>query len=432
MSDDNIKAAVGMSRKWNAREAGREVVIDTLDKLGKNVKPDFLLLFSTIHYEKYGGFQEFLKGIWDVLPKGTPLIGGTVAGFINSQGCYTRGAVALAINYPNIDIAIGVGRNTRRNPKRAAYQCASSILTKQSKKYKTKILIDIIPGPTRPRFMGFGSHWVIMDKKMEILGPFFIDKCREYWQKGQGLEDQVIENLAEYLDDYLIFGGSSSDNNYLLTNYQFVNERVEKYSLVSMGITSDFNIHLSHTDGLKSTGKTFKVTKVKQDGKILSELNDKPATDIFFGSIGLERKYLDDRLLRTTFFYPLGFRAKDGSLCPNAIGAVIGGSIGLNYRVKSNEIELLTTSGRDMINTINEAIQKVNVKNPELGFMISCLAQLESLGANIFKVRDILIDYFGTKPFLLIYLSGENNRFPNKDPHHFNETSNLLVISKKT
>ncbi|MCD6237631.1 MAG: hypothetical protein J7K13_06755, partial [Thermoplasmata archaeon] len=77
---EELKAGVGLSRKWDAREAGREVALSTLEKLdGEN--PKFFLLFSTIHYEKYGGFQELLNGVWDVLPEGTPLIGGTVAGF---------------------------------------------------------------------------------------------------------------------------------------------------------------------------------------------------------------------------------------------------------------------------------------------------------------------------------------------------------------
>ena len=83
-----LKAGVGLSRKWDAREAGREVAESALEKLDGE-KPKFFLLFSTIHYEKYGGFQELLNGVWEVLPEGTPLIGGTVAGFMNNYGCFT-------------------------------------------------------------------------------------------------------------------------------------------------------------------------------------------------------------------------------------------------------------------------------------------------------------------------------------------------------
>ena len=72
----------------------------------------------TIHYEKHGGFEEFIAGVWDVLPKGTPLVGGTVAGFMNNYGCYTRGCTAIAVSYPNMDVAVGIGHNTKRNPKK--------------------------------------------------------------------------------------------------------------------------------------------------------------------------------------------------------------------------------------------------------------------------------------------------------------------------
>ena len=82
--ESKLKASVGLSRKWDAREAGREVARNTIEKLSH--PPNFLLLFSTIHYEKHGGFEEFLNGVWDVLPEGTPLVGGTVAGFMNKNG----------------------------------------------------------------------------------------------------------------------------------------------------------------------------------------------------------------------------------------------------------------------------------------------------------------------------------------------------------
>ena len=96
MDEPKLEATIGMSRKWDAREAGREVARTAIKDL--NHPPTFFLLLSTIHYEKHGGFQEFLNGAWDVLPEGTPLIGGTVAGFINPHGCFTRGATALAVS----------------------------------------------------------------------------------------------------------------------------------------------------------------------------------------------------------------------------------------------------------------------------------------------------------------------------------------------
>ena len=120
MAEKKLEAAVGMSRKWDAREAGKEVARSTIEKL--SAPPDFFLLFSTIHYEKHGGFEEFLNGVWDILPEGTPLVGGTVTGFMNNYGVYTRGTTALAVSNPDMDVVIGSGKNTKRNPKKAARQ----------------------------------------------------------------------------------------------------------------------------------------------------------------------------------------------------------------------------------------------------------------------------------------------------------------------
>ena len=54
-----------MSRKWDARDAGVEVAQSAIE--GLDNPPKFLLLFSTIHYEKNGGFEEFLNGVWEIL-----------------------------------------------------------------------------------------------------------------------------------------------------------------------------------------------------------------------------------------------------------------------------------------------------------------------------------------------------------------------------
>jgi len=46
MVKSNLEASVGMSRKWDAREAGREVARSTIEKL--KAPPNFFILFSTM------------------------------------------------------------------------------------------------------------------------------------------------------------------------------------------------------------------------------------------------------------------------------------------------------------------------------------------------------------------------------------------------
>lgn len=416
-----------MSRKWDAREAGRDVARNTIKKLSK--PPDFFLLFSTIHYERHGGFQEFLNGVWDVLPKGTPLIGGTIAGFINNYGCYCRGATAIAISYPRMDIVISTAENTRKNPKRAAEKCANKIKKSLGNKYGGNVLFDVISGPTKPQFFGRSLPVVIRGGFISKLGPKYLEIASKLLQKANGLEEEVIKNLETFLPDYIFFGSSSSDSNDLVENYQFFDKNISEHSIVAMGLNTDLKFDLAHSHGLQSTGVKFKVTKTAFNSRIIKELDGKPASDTFFGKVGISKDYLDGRILRTTFFYPLGFKSDDGYICPDTIGAIIKDSIAFNHSVANNEIELLTTSGKMLISAVDEAIKNLKITKPKVGFMISCLARLETLGVNIFKERDVLIDYFKNVPFLLIYASGENIKFPNKDAHHFNESFNIFVFS---
>ena len=49
MAETDFKASVEISRKWD----GKEVAIEIVDKIkNKMSKPKFILLFTTIHYEK--------------------------------------------------------------------------------------------------------------------------------------------------------------------------------------------------------------------------------------------------------------------------------------------------------------------------------------------------------------------------------------------
>lgn len=202
-----FKAAVGLSRKWNAREAGREVAADTLQKLGKGIKPNFILLFSTIHYEKHGGFHEFLNGVWDVLPEGTPLIGGTVAGFINPQGCYTRGTTALAVNYPNMDVAIGIGKDTKKGPQQSAKQCANMITEKlKNSTYNNNFIFELISGTTI-FFPYIGLIKIIKSRPIGELIIKVLPSLTFAFGGGLGKEEVILEHLVKNLPEYTLLGG---------------------------------------------------------------------------------------------------------------------------------------------------------------------------------------------------------------------------------
>jgi hypothetical protein len=384
-----------MSRKWDAREAGREVAIDTLNKLGKGVKPKFFLLFSTIHYEKHGGFKEFLDGVWEVLPEGTPLIGGTVAGFINPEGCYIRGATALAVEYSNMDIAVGVGRNTKRNPTKAGRDCANMLKKRIEKtRYEKKFIINIISGPSVPTLPGVGTKRVINSKIVSRFLEIGLHSSAVILQRGFGREGEAIKSFGEILENYPMLGMSTSDDNNLRDNFSFFNRDVLKNSIIALAINTDMKYSISGGHGFIPTSGKMKITKKSLWSYVVKQIDNEPALKRFFGVSGWSDETLDDKkFYRQSFFYPLGFPNAHGNYNPVTVGAVWGDNLICGCSIPGEEIVLLTTSGKRMLAVPRDILNKVDFE-PSLGLFFSCAIRLVALGDKVYVTQKILKEYF--------------------------------------
>lgn len=426
MEKEKFETAVGMSRKWDAREAGKEVARNVIEKL--NIPPDFFLLYSTIHYEKNGGFKEFLNGVWDVIPENTPLIGGTIAGFINNYGCFTRGASALAVSYKDMDVAIGYGLNTKKNPQKAAETCSQMIKNKlKNSSFTNKYLIEMVSGGKIPQFAGMGRRRVIKSGMTSKMATRLSNFSLNVLQYGVGREEEILDGLVNELPDYTIIGGSSIDDNSMIENYQFYNNQIYSNSLVALGVSTNQRINLNITYGLKPTDKKLKITKKGEDSRVIQEINNKPALEGFLKTLNWPHDFIDERLYRKTFFTPLGYW-KDDILFPNVIGLFLGNNINVGFKIESDELSLLSASGKSLLQAVDDNL-KEHSKATQVGFIISCAARLETLGKNIFKVKEKLSDFFGNTPYLLVYVGGEDTYSQNKGKRHINESFNVLTLS---
>ncbi len=421
---EELKVGVGLSRKWDAREAGREVAETTLEKMdGEN--PKFFLLFSTIHYEKYGGFQEFLNGVWDVLPEGTPLMGGTVAGFMNNYGCYTRGATALAVSYPNMDVAIGVGENTRKNPKKAAKNLSDSLLKSlKESKFKNSFMFCVLPGGTVPQLFGFGRRKVIKSGVGGKISVNLLDQAIKLVQTGPAREEEVFEALSEHLKEWYVLGGSSMDDLTQFRCYQFLDKEVYSNHIVGVGVKSDLNYDVITKYGLKKTGLKMHITKKALRDCIISEIDGKPATKEFLKRINWPEDYLDERLYTKTFYYPLGYEY-NGVLRPQIIGAFLGDNIACGYSVRTDEIEILSASGESLLNAMKEGAADILKYDPKVVLGVACATQLETLGSSIYKAYSELREYFEEKDFLIGFFAGEESYTPTSPPKQLYDSFNL-------
>jgi hypothetical protein len=427
MEKTKFEAAVGMSRKWDAREAGREVARSAIEKISH--PPNFFLLFSTIHYEKYGGFEQFLQGVWDVLPEDIPLIGGTVPGFMNNYGCYTRGATGLAVSYDNMNIAVGIGQNTKRSPEKAAKQCIEMIKKDLNQSlYQEKFLFVLISGSIVPSFPGMGMKRVVKTKIPSSVVSRLLKTSLQVSQKGIGREDIILEEISKYLPDFNIIGGSSIDDNKMEKNFQFFNKKVITNSVVCLSIETDMPINLDSQVAVKKTDITFEV-KTTGEKYVINKIDGKPAASTLFNYLDWPDSFMDERLHRRTFFYPMLFE-KDKEIFPEVIGVLVGNSIVCGFDLKSNKLSVGHSSRKILLEAIKNGVQNITKNGiPKLSLVIYCSSFLEALGRDFFEVQKILKEVYKDTPFLLIAAGGEDFRVPNKIPKHCNETINMAGFS---
>jgi len=429
MAEEKLEAAVGMSRKWDAREAGKEVARSTIEKLSK--PPDFFLLFSTIHYEKHGGFEELLNGVYDVLPEGTPLVGGTVVGFMNNYGCYARGASALAISYPNMDVVIGYGKNTKRSPKKAVNQCADMIRKGLGRSnYNNKFLLNLVSGPEVPSMPGLGRKKII---RSGILSKFAIPAfgvSQSLFQKGLGREDEIFEDIVKKLSEYHMILGTTIDDYKGISNYQFLNDSILTNSIVNLGISTDLDLNVNTTHGMKETDIKFEITKLSKNKHIIHEINNKAALPELYKLLNWPEDFLNEKTMANTIlYYPVSLKRHEREV-PAVMTFILKDSILVPCMIDKGEVSILTVSGNNLVNAVKQNLDFFENLDPEFGIISSCVTILATLGNNMYKVREHVMDYFNDKPFLMFWCAGEGTYSPDNNITYANMSFNTAVIGK--
>jgi len=110
-----------LSRQWDAAKPEEKSPVKTLDQLGG--KNPISSSYSPLSTTKNTRFQEFLDGVWTYCPGHASNRWHAVMGFITSHGCFTRGATAIAFSYPRMDVAVGIGKNTKETKKSSRSLC---------------------------------------------------------------------------------------------------------------------------------------------------------------------------------------------------------------------------------------------------------------------------------------------------------------------
>ncbi|OYT29528.1 hypothetical protein B6U98_02015 [Thermoplasmatales archaeon ex4572_165] len=427
MFDSDLEASIGMTRKWDAREAGKELAENLLSKM--NSDPKFVVLFSTIHYEKYGGFQEFLNGVYEILNNDVKLVGGTVPGFINNYGVYTRGATALGVSYKNMDVFTSYGSNTKRNPQKAADENASKIKQGfKNSQYDTKFLLNLVSGPVLPKIPGVGQKKIIKSDSLGKIAPKALSLSQYFLQKGFGREDEIFEEMVNELPEYNMIIGTSVDDYKGMSNYIFMNDKILPNSAVSLGFHTDLNSEVLTTHGMKKTGKTFNITKLSKDKHLIQEINNKPAVQELNRILGWPEDLLNEKtMLSTILYYPISLRRKDREV-PVVMPFIMNDSIMCPCVIDEGESSILTVSGKDIINSIEKNLESSSHINPAFGFFSTCMTILQSLGHRNNMVHEKLNNYFKESPYILFFSAGEGTYSQEQDITYANMSFNKAIF----
>jgi hypothetical protein len=420
-----LEVAVGTSIKQDAREAGREVAETAIKNLSQ--PPNFFMLFSTIHYKDNGGFQEFLNGVWDILPEGTPLIGGTVTGFLNPHGCYAKGATAMAISYPNLDVTMGYGKNTKRNPKKAARQCAQMIKAGVKNRYNNKFLFNFVSGSVIPNIPGVKSGSIISSKIMARVMLSMLSASQKILQKGLGLEEEVLEELIKELPNFGLVHGSTIDMAGG-TNYQFFNKDTLKNSIVCLALETDIPFYQNFATGAEKTDVNFKITDITKNRQIIKKINNKPAFAEFLRLMNWsENSVYDLKWIDRASRFPLAFYKNDKIILrPSAI--IMGNFMGCMGKFESDDVFVAHMTPANMVQAVDDVLV---CKKPEFGFFVSCMARQSFLGYKAFESQEKLKKYFQDKPFLLIFTGAEAIYNPDIGLYYLNETITSAIFGEK-
>ena len=420
-----FKASIGLSRKWDAYEAGKEVAQDALQRLGS--RPKFVVLTCTYEYYKNGGYEELLNGVWEVLPEETKLIGGVTSGFIIPQGCFSHGAAMLAVS-GDMDVATGFGKHTKGTPRRAGKKAGKEIRKKLSNsRYKNGFVIEFTSGPLLPKIPFFGNKkfsrskikgW-LLSVGLPILGWF---------EWGLGREESVREAFTKELYDFKVIGISTWDDSRFRYHREFLGNKVYNNSIVALGIKWNLDSWVKTSFGFKKTEKGFRVTETDRTGVVIKKINGKPAFQEYIKTLGWNPNGINENHLKKSIFVFPAFE-KNGSIYPAITSIYYGDCIGVGRRIDVPELRIMTASGKSLLGAVDEVFENFSGE-PKLAIIAECAARQEALGANLFTEKRKIENYLKGSPYIAFFSGGEHTYTPEQGSRHKHESFNIAILKE--
>lgn len=410
-----FEVGIGTSQNWDPEKAAEEALEQAL--LNLTNPPTFILTFCTIHYKQKNGFKKILKTIYKKFSSKIPLLGGSIAGFMNNSGCFTKGITLLLCYSDEITVNISFSKNTKLFPKKAGNTCAKKLNTPLLDSSMKKYFIFLISSATVPNLPIINKK-VINIKWSNILLTLF-NQFSSILQIGPSKDETVFEEFSKILKDSKGIGGGVCDNLELFDNALFVNYKIYKNSVAALSINTKRNFSIFSSNGLHPTDKLFNITNTSKSGYIINTINNLSPLDEYLNSMNWSENIIDERLYRKIFYYPI-INESDPKKETRMLGLIYGKKFVFPMKAKKGMCRIYQSTGKDIINS---GINLVPDNSKEFGFGISCGTRLETLGKNAYIIQNNLSKKL--KNFLIIYTAGEY--YKNEITSENYQTDNILL-----
>jgi len=392
-----IKTGIGKSDHPDAIKAGTEACEQAMEQVDK--KADLVLVFSTVAHDQ----EKMLEGV--KLASGQiPLIGCSDAGQITTEGPTSKHVVVMALNTPDIEWTIGIGRGTDKDSFKAGKEAAEEV----KKKAKNPLSLFIM----------------------------FLDGLAE---NGAAAVRGVQEVLGK---NFPIMGGSAGDDFLFKKTYQYHNGQVLNNTIIGMGLSGKFSFGVGVRHGWEPIGLPMKITKA--EGAKLIEVNNRPALSIYEDYFGKKAEELTkEPIARMAYTYPLGMSVEGSPelLIRCVVIADEKGVITCAAEIpEGSEIRLMIGDSEKAIKAAKEAAEgaltQLKGAKPKVIFVFNCIARWKLLGPRRGEEIAAIQEVLGKGvPLIGFYTYGEQAPLggvlgPKCQSVFHNATMTLLVLGE--
>ncbi len=371
---EGISAGTGRSMKPDAFEAGAEAAFGAKKEIDRT--PDLIILFADRKYNH----TELIAGVETVFDT-IPMIGGTTAGELSTEGFSTGSVVIMAVASDDISFTTGIGHHMDKDEKQCGIDLVEAIRSKEA--FDNGLTLAILP-------------------------------CG---MAGDGVA--VIEGITSALKNPLeVVGGFLGDGEQFENTYQFYNGKVYETSITGVLISSkgNFSTGTGVRSGFKSIGNRMFCTET--EGNVIKKIDSVRALDLYKELLGEKRS---ERLPMVCLEYPFGliddtesvsgkdsFQLRSGLKVDHEAGTITcAGSV-----PEGSFITITTGSRGDLIQGAAQAAEQaksgLGEKKPELVMVFSCIGRRLVLGRRVEEEIQTVQRVFGDEvPLIGFYTYGE-------------------------